>query len=779
MNRYHLIAGLVLVGSLCATPGFGAADEAAPTPATAAGAAAAAGEPAGPATSRALGQGPDSETLRARFLLELPGYWALDDFSVEAQVNYGSEVMPDIRSRFSAEVALRHDTFALAEQEGVVSWLTPVASEGDTRRVFGMASSTWREGAWNIDFTLENNPMPRLGQPRDFFSGRTLVRGTDEEATWLAELALPRRVEEEQRHAAEVERRAREMELAEQEHQAELQRTRHAEEAAAAEREAEARAAAAAEAAAEAALATLAERSRTALAFELPGYWRLAELELGDGVAEGEALVQRFEATIELTTPTYLEQETAGPVVLVVPAAEAETRRELFGAVRWHRDGDDWQSSFELENDPIEGLGRPLDFFAGRVLVAGSPEAAEWRALEQAETAARLEEEAELAELARQAELAELAHAERVDEAISTRRASERAAIIEELRARLGIDLPGYWHVADLAVQEEVWEDDDRVQLALALEVELAADTFAPGESDGEVLLIERVAAAGEKRTIHGAGTAQRDDDGWHFTIETRNAPLDGLGQPRDYFEERVLIQGSDEAEAYLEAQHQAAVDRLRRAQELRAEEMAAEMAEAEHQQRLEAERQKLERARLTFAEALADERAAQEVRLAERARQRDDVQVRAMVEQLANADSLTRTHILGAAARSDDPRLRHLALSDVLQKSSRLPFQLTVPEGDSGTNNARMIQQLGPFSVDIAQYEPASGRISGQFITNNLRDQEVVFSGTVSGDRIAVASSVCQLDGRLQTDGSLRGSLTCRTGRIPSGRAVAIAALF
>ncbi|MDI6803845.1 MAG: hypothetical protein QME58_08365 [Bacteroidota bacterium] len=52
-----------------------------------------------------------------------------------------------------------------------------------------MAGARLSAGNWKIDFNLENNPIPALGHPKDFFTGgRVIVVGTAEESDFKAQM---------------------------------------------------------------------------------------------------------------------------------------------------------------------------------------------------------------------------------------------------------------------------------------------------------------------------------------------------------------------------------------------------------------------------------------------------------------------------------------------------------------------------------------------------------------------------------------------------------------
>jgi len=581
----------------------------------------------------------NAKDLKARFLIEVPGYWALSKFKVEASANYGTEVEPLFKHRFTAEVELQTDTFLLDGKEGPVTWLVPVAKAGEKRTVYGIATSRLSTGAWQTEFALENNPMVRVGQPRDFFSGRVVVRGTDEEARYREELARPTLIEAQLRHQEELARRKREEELKEQERQAEINRLASEARLREERRKFKEQEATARKAEEQELLRSLAEGAKNQLATKMPGYWKVTAFDVDEAVKTGTVdqpvYAQNFSAELELTKDTFAEVERDGPVVFITPVASAGETRSLYGVVRSTFESGAWTSVLEFENDPSEGMGAPIGFFSGRVLVKGSPEDDEYRRAQRNEELSRLrreeaireqERQAELARLAheeklreqeRQAELAKLAYTEKVDEAERQRREkeeavakAEREALLNELadsvKTQLAIKVPGYWTVAAFDVQERSAAGTVVKQRFMA-EVELEADTFVLDRKEGAVTWVTPVAKAGEKRTVYGVSTSRLGDGVWQTELALENNPMARVGQPRDFFSGQVIARGTEEETRYLETlakarqaeaqlQHEEELARLRREEELKEQERKAQLAKLTYQEDVsEAERRRRE----------------------------------------------------------------------------------------------------------------------------------------------------------------------------------------
>ena len=161
--------------------------------------------------------------MREKFALELPPYWNLEDFKIETSANYGTSVEPIIKSRFTAKIALNSDTFVEAGEDGPIIFLRPVLRTGATSMAYGISTSEHKAATWITKFVLTNNPMVDVGNPRDFFPGRTIIRGTEEEREFYEYLEL----EEEQQHRLKLSRLSREKQLKEIERQAELASLEH------------------------------------------------------------------------------------------------------------------------------------------------------------------------------------------------------------------------------------------------------------------------------------------------------------------------------------------------------------------------------------------------------------------------------------------------------------------------------------------------------------------------------------------------------------------------
>lgn len=123
---------------------------------------------------------------------------------------------------------------------------------------------------------------------------------------------------------------------------------------------------------------------REKFGLELPGYWQASAFHVEAQEVQGHARDRfraRFRATIELTAPTFVEDHRIGDTLFIRQAGARGLFRQVYGSAAGQLAAGDWATSFRMENDPTQGLGKPRDFFsAPRVIVVGSHEDQEFQA---------------------------------------------------------------------------------------------------------------------------------------------------------------------------------------------------------------------------------------------------------------------------------------------------------------------------------------------------------------------------------------------------------------
>lgn len=395
----------------------------------------------------ALGQSrPEAADLEASFRDLVPSGWELGELLVEVQENYGTEVEPDIRTRFQALVTLQEDTFELAGELMGANLLRPVLIAGEQRRFYGLAQSLRQLGEWETTFTLENNPTVGTGFPLDSFAGRRLVLGSTEEAEYragleaeaeavaaseLARLVREEKIREQERASEKAElvhaNSLREVE-AEAAREAEVSRIAQEQALAAALREQEA----AERAAREAELELLQEQIVGLLAAELrvrlAAYWEIEDVEeIGStrtGSYDEPVFTLSFIAKLKLQEDTFTAREVEGGGQILDPLQARGASQTLEGTTTASWVAGTWHLDFEFSNLDGFSAGLPKGYYPATAAVAGSSEeAAYWRAAEQA---AQEELERELAAIARQQQLDDAKH-----EAVRT--AAAQAAQLEAM----------------------------------------------------------------------------------------------------------------------------------------------------------------------------------------------------------------------------------------------------------------------------------------------------------------------------------------------------------
>jgi len=163
---------------------------------------------------------PGTQDYAKQFAVSIPAYWEIADFNVEATENVGNKVEPMYQARFKATVKLKTRTYEIASREDNALFIRPMADKGEKREIYGRALAELSMGNWKINFSLENNPIPSMGQPKDFFiEAKVIVVGTPEESEYRAQIRQERgkalktqQLEEERQHAEQEKRRIAEEE---------------------------------------------------------------------------------------------------------------------------------------------------------------------------------------------------------------------------------------------------------------------------------------------------------------------------------------------------------------------------------------------------------------------------------------------------------------------------------------------------------------------------------------------------------------------------------------
>ena len=125
---------------------------------------------------------PTEANIGAALQISLPVWWTIEQVSIKASVNDGDAVEPRVRQRFVAGVAPAEALFALAPDDaaaGPFNILVQTKPAAETHSLYGIAHSELQVGEWVTGVVLENS-VDDLGRPRSYFSGPTVIVGSEE-----------------------------------------------------------------------------------------------------------------------------------------------------------------------------------------------------------------------------------------------------------------------------------------------------------------------------------------------------------------------------------------------------------------------------------------------------------------------------------------------------------------------------------------------------------------------------------------------------------------------
>ena len=114
--------------------------------------------------------------------IELPPFWMVESVEISASVNDGDEVTPQFRQRFVANVVPREELYLLptgTDFIGPFFVLIPTVDTTQTRKLYGIATSTLKLGGWSTDLEMENT-VDALGLPRSLWDGPVVIAGSAE-----------------------------------------------------------------------------------------------------------------------------------------------------------------------------------------------------------------------------------------------------------------------------------------------------------------------------------------------------------------------------------------------------------------------------------------------------------------------------------------------------------------------------------------------------------------------------------------------------------------------
>jgi hypothetical protein len=298
---------------------------------------------------------------------------------------------------------------------------------------------------------------------------------------------------------------------------------------------------------------------------------------------------------------------------------------------------------------------------------------------------------------------------------------------------------------------------DQRATAKLTLGLTLGKPTYLIDSREGPVTFLRPVAAEGLEKTLNAKAVATRSATGWTVRFTPQNPEvLDGLGKPADEWPGQPVVLGTDEAKTLREqidrdAQQRTADEAARRnrdeewlVQHDAAAKIAAERAEKERQ--------------------TAEARAAQITELRAKLLGADRaVKIAAYEAALGGNDPALRQMANEAALQSRDPLLGNLALKDWIARRRAIPVQLFATKEDA--NSEAVLQNLGPFTVEIDSFTPVNGAIAGRMGAPGYSIAKMsTIIGSLAQTELTLSSYGCALSLRLSEHQTLDGLLRCQT---------------
>lgn len=146
---------------------------------------------------------PTTSELKATLTQSIPGHVELNSFSVQASQNFGNKVEPIYGSRFKATVSAMVDLYKIDKKDKEITFVRLVTKKGKQTELFGKITSKLYQGAWKHNIDIDGDPIRNLGIPLNQIpAGRVIVRGSDEEKKYYAEIERKekeRRIERERK----------------------------------------------------------------------------------------------------------------------------------------------------------------------------------------------------------------------------------------------------------------------------------------------------------------------------------------------------------------------------------------------------------------------------------------------------------------------------------------------------------------------------------------------------------------------------------------------------
>ena len=133
---------------------------------------------------------PKKSELESAFKMELPGYIQQSDFDVEVLENIGNKVDPRWGSRFKAIVKTKVPLYKQDkhDRKHKITFVVLKNEKNTKTEIYGKITSTIFQGKWKHNFDIEGRPIRNLGILLNEFNGRVMVRGSNEEKEYFANI---------------------------------------------------------------------------------------------------------------------------------------------------------------------------------------------------------------------------------------------------------------------------------------------------------------------------------------------------------------------------------------------------------------------------------------------------------------------------------------------------------------------------------------------------------------------------------------------------------------
>ena len=135
---------------------------------------------------------------------EIPGFFKVEDFDIEASQNLGNQIDPFWGIRFKADVSSKEDLYVRKSRKDNVIFVDLKTKKGMEMPIYGKIYANLYQGSWKMDVKIDGNVFSDLGKPLSQHKGQVIVRGSKEERDYYAKLQA-----EKEKKEAEERRRKR------------------------------------------------------------------------------------------------------------------------------------------------------------------------------------------------------------------------------------------------------------------------------------------------------------------------------------------------------------------------------------------------------------------------------------------------------------------------------------------------------------------------------------------------------------------------------------------